>query len=333
MLAFDSMRSGPVLLTLCIVLGASALSGHAAAQAIRAGALAPQIKSGGNTPELRDKFHEAVLRGLSSLNGPSGPRGELGEVISIWETRQKLGEELMSCGGQAACLGRAIAALRVNRLFSTELSVAGKSYTISMRLFDGQGHELTHVEELCEICTVREADESVAKAAQRLAAASRTFPIEAVVPEKTPEVAKPTPAPPPKEEPPPQPTASPMQASPNPQPTAPPPSKERRHIPWRPLGFGAVGLGIVGLAVGIPLLVIDGRPTCDAPDPTRACPEVYNTAGGGAAMIALGAIGLIGSVPLFYMDYRDRNRSAISSLFLRGGPLGGGASVTLGGSF
>ena len=144
------IRLGVSLLTLGVLLAPRV----ADAQSIRAAALAPQFKAGAATPELRDKFHDAVLRGLSSLSGPSGPNGELGEVLGGSDTRAKLGEELLSCSGEASCILRAIAALRVNRLVSTQLSVAGKSYTFSLRLYDGQGHELTHAEDLCEICTV-----------------------------------------------------------------------------------------------------------------------------------------------------------------------------------
>ena len=324
MLAFLVMRPlgarlGVSLLTMWALLS---IEGAAHAQAIRAAALAPQFKSGASTPELRDKFHDAVLRGLSGLSGPSGPNGELGEVLSGSETRQKLGDELLTCGGQASCLQRALQALRVNRLVASELNVIGKSYSISLRLSDGAGRELTHADDLCEICTVREADEAVAKAAARLAAAARTFPVEAVA--GTP---RPTAPPPPREEPPPVTSkTSPMQEPP--PSVTPPPVKERRHVPWRPLAFSSLALGIVGLAVGIPLVVIDGRPTCDASDPVHQCKEVYNTVGGGGTMLALGALGLVASVPLFYLDWRDRHQ-AVTSLRMFGAPSSGGGTLTL----
>jgi hypothetical protein len=122
-----------------------------------------------------------------------------------------------------------------------------------------------------------------------------------------------------------------MQAAPV-EPT-PVPRREHRHFPWRPVAFASVGVGIVGLAVGIPLLVIDGRPTCDAPNPTTQCKEVYNTVGGGATLTALGALGLAASVPLFYFDYRDRNRPPGSAMLLRGAPTAGGAGFSFEGRF
>ena len=310
----------------CVAL---AMAGSAAsAQSIRAAALAPQWKGGGNTPELRDKFHESVVRGLGSLTVPTGPNGELGEVMTVQETKQRLGEELLACSGQASCMSRALAALHINRLVATELSAVGKSYNISMRLFDGEGHELTHAEELCEICTVREAEEAVTKAASRLAAASRTFPLETAAPEKL-DVIPHTKEPPPR---PVTPVAPPATVVTAVAPVAPPAPKpvvsggERKRVPWRTLGFSSLGLGIVGLAVGIPLLVIDGRPTCSAADPTHQCPNLYNTAAGGATMVAIGAVALIATIPLFYLDWRDRNRT-MSSLRLDASPSLGGLSL------
>jgi hypothetical protein len=107
------------------------------------------------------------------------------------------------------------------------------------------------------------------------------------------------------------------------------PKRERRKVPWRILGFTSLGVGIVGLGAGIPLLVIDGRPTCSAPDPTHQCPNLYNTAAGGATLVAIGVLGLIATVPLFYLDYRERHQAPVTSLRLDASPGG----LTLSGRF
>ncbi len=337
-LALRAMRSSPsaLLSSVIVTLLSSALmiagEGTVSAQSIRAAALPPVFRTGGGTSELRDKFHEAIIRGLASLSGPSGPNGELGEVLAGAETRARLGDELIACGAQAACLPRALTTLRVNRLLATEISVVGKSFTISVRLFDNQGRELTHADELCEICTVREADEALTKAAARLSAAARQFPVDAMV--VAAERARPTP-PPPREEPRPA-AVTPQPAASGPDVADPPPPamrREHRKFPYRPVAFASVGVGIIGLAVGIPLLVIDGRPTCDAPNPATQCKEVYNTIGGGGAMVAIGALGLLASIPLFYLDYRDRHRAPGTAMLLRGGPTAGGAGLTFEGRF
>ena len=325
MLACKRMRRlavGSTLLTVAALMGSA---GSASAEGIRAAALAPQLKGVASTPELRDKFHEAVLKGLQGLAA-----GSESEVLSGAETRSRLGEDLLGCSGQAPCLPRATSALRANRVVATEITVAGKSYTIALRLYDGQGRELTHADDLCEICTVREADEAVTKAAARLAAVARTFPVEPTAERerekpRTAEKSRPTPAPPP-----PPPTPSPMQEPP--ARTAAPVVKEQHRFPWRPLAFTSLAIGIVGLAAGIPLIVIDGRPTCDAPDPVHQCKEVYNTLAGGATLAALGGLGLVASIPLFYFDSRDR-RQKVTALRVIGVPAVGGGALALAGRF
>jgi hypothetical protein len=323
---------GVRLLTVRLVTGLAALglvalaAAPAAAQAIRAAALAPSIKGAATTAELRDKFHDAVVRGLGSLNGPAGPNGELGEVITAPLTRSRLGEELLACGGTPACLPRAISALSANRIVTTELTITGKSYAMTLKLYDGQARELTHADDQCDICTVHEAEEAITKAASRLASVARTLPVGGTPP--PPSTAPPAPTAGSSDTPPPLATSSPMQDNPTPPPVV---ARERRHVPWRALAFSSIGVGVIGVAVGVPLLVIDGKPTCSSADATHTCKRVYNTVGGGATLVALGGIGLLASVPLFYFDWRDRHQ--MGSLTLRTGVISGGGGLQLTGHF
>jgi hypothetical protein len=313
--------TGVRLLTGLVALGLVALAAApAAAQAIRAAALAPQIKGNAITPELRDKFHDAVVRGLAVLNGPAGPNGELGEVLAAPVTRARLGDELTNCGATPACLPRAITALSANRVIATELTITGKTYAMSLRLYDGQGRELTHADDTCDICTVHEAEDAITKAAGRLASVARTMPVDSSAPPLRPGSAA-------SDTPPPLVTTTPMQDTP----PAVPVTRVRRHVPWRALAFASIGAGVVGLAIGVPLLVIDGKPTCNSPDPTHSCKHVYNTVGGGATLVALGGLGLLASVPLFYFDWRDHHQSG--SLTLRTGVIASGAGLQLTGRF
>lgn len=343
-------RMSTRLITVLSTLFVLATSAVAHAQAIHAAALPPVFKNNTGSPELQAKFQDLVLQGLAVLDGPSGPKRELGEVLNAGQTRDQLGD-LQACGNDPSCLPRITHALAVNRLFTTEVTVSGKSYTIAMRVYDGSGRELSQSTELCDICTLREAEALVTKTAQKLATVARTFPVEDVAPpkrvEKTQEPAPTAPTPieaktPPKQvepvRPPPTPeevrpmappsTPSPLEAS-NPQ--APTPAPSRRYVPWRILGFSAVGLGVVGFAVGIPLIVIDGRPTCSSADATHTCPHVYNTKGGGIAMTALGAISIAASVPLFYFDYKDRHPKKTFAFGAM--PTWGGAAATIAGRF
>jgi hypothetical protein len=64
--------------------------------------------------------------------------------------------------------------------------------------------------------------------------------------------------------------------------------------------------------------------------PERNCPEVYNTAGAGAALVTLGAAGLAASGVLFYLDYRSRHRPPPTVAIM---PTAGGGMLTVGGKF
>jgi hypothetical protein len=90
-------------------------------------------------------------------------------------------------------------------------------------------------------------------------------------------------------------------------------------------------VGVVGIAVGAPLVAIDGNPTCNLPNPRTSCADVYNTIGGGAAMLTIGIAGVAASGVLFYFDHRARKRAATASVAVT--PLVGGAQLTAGGRF
>jgi hypothetical protein len=72
------------------------------------------------------------------------------------------------------------------------------------------------------------------------------------------------------------------------QPVPAPPHASRWHL-WFGGGLGVVGLA--GVGVGIGWLVVDGRPTCDAP-PGGLCQHLYNTKGEGWAALGVGAAAL-----------------------------------------
>ena len=297
-----------------------------AAAAPKVAALVPTIKPPA-APELRDRFHEAVTRGLTAGGD---------DTIGAAEVRLRLGasDELMSCNGVGPCVARAAQALHIDRAVASEIDVNGKDYVIKLRLLDAVGRELAKVDEPCDICTVKEADDAVARAAGKLAAAEKSLPAET-----TPPVAavEPPPAPPPKVETPPQPPPpapppppTPPVAAPTEATTPPPQAETKKMFPWRPVAIASLAVGVVGIAVGIPLIAIDGNPTCNLPNPRTSCPNVYNTVGGGATMLTLGLAGVAASGVLFYLDHRARKRATTVSVV----PLaGGGAFVSTGGRF
>lgn len=278
--------------------------------AVRVAPLVPKLNPAAPN-EIRDRFHDAIAHGLERSNA---------EIVAAPEVRLRLGssEELLGCG-QGPCLERAATELHADQLVAADIDVVGKQYTIKLRSLNPAGQVLGQVEESCDICTLKEAEETASRAATRL--------ISVAMPQR--------PQPPARAG---EPAAPPAGALPGPDKrpggtsenaTAAPARREGR-FPWRWFAIGSAALGVVGVAVGIPLLVIDGNPTCNLPNPRRTCPEVYSTGGAGGALLGLGVAGLAASGVFFYLDYRasHRPRPAVSLL-----PLPGGALLTAGGSF
>ena len=270
-------------------------------------------------PELRDRFHEAVTRGFGD------------DALGAAEVRLRIGasEEMLGCTGPGACVARIAQNLRVDRLIASEIDVNGKDYVIKLRLLDAVGRELAKVDEPCDVCTLKEADEAVARASGKLAAAAKSLPAETPPP-----AVVETPPPPPKVETPPPKveTLPPVVAQPTPPVTepTPPPAHEKKMFPWRAVAISSLVVGVVGIAVGAPLVAIDGNPTCSLPNPRTSCPDVYNTKGGGAAMLTLGIAGVAASGVLFYLDHRARKKAATTVSVM---PLSGGAYLSAGGTF
>jgi hypothetical protein len=222
------------------------------------------------------------------------------------------------------------------------MAVFGKDYSIRLTLLDSAGREVQRLEETCDVCTVKEAEDAVTRAGVKVAALVRATPAAASAPPPPPppKAAEPVPPPPkPAAPPPPKPAAPPP-----PAPAAAPPGAttaapvttrpaERRGFPWRATAIASTVIGVVGLAIGIPLLVIDGEPTCDVPNPQKNCPEVWNTAGGGAAVLTLGVGGLAAAGVLFYLDYRSRHRPGTPAAVSVVPIAGGGGMVMAGGRF
>lgn len=302
-----------------VVVGLSCVS-SAAAAASKLAALVPQIRPAA-APELRDRFHEAVTRGLQTGGD---------EVLGAAEVRLRLGasEEMLGCAGTGPCVAHVAQTLHIDRVVASEVDVTGKDYAIKLRLLDAAGRELAKVDEPCDICTVKEADEAVARAATKLAAAAKSLPAE-TAPAATTEAPPPkAEVPPPKvEQPPPAVETPPAPVEPTPTPT----HAEKKPFPWRPVAISSLAVGLVAIAIGIPLLAIDGQPTCSLPNPKTACPDVYNTVGGGATLLTLGIAGAAASGVLFYFDHRERKKRAAPAVTLM--PLQGGFFVNAGGRF
>lgn len=71
----------------------------------------------------------------------------------------------------------------------------------------------------------------------------------------------------------------------------------RRRRGTSPLVWGALGTGAFFAIGSIPLLLLDGDPTCDGP--RQSCPDVYDTQAGGIAAAVGGGVLLVGAVVMW----------------------------------
>ena len=307
---FRLVRRGALVL---IVTACVPSVAHAAP---RIAALIPSLRGSAPT-ELKDRFQDAVTRGITAAGV---------EAVAAGEVRMRIGtsEEVLSCSGPGPCAAKIAGTLRVEHTVASEIVAAGKDYTIRLKLLDATGRELARSEDSCDICTVKEADDAVARAAQKLAA---SVPTQAPPPAKV-ETPAPVETPHPKTETPPPPArveAPPAAITPTPA--------ERKAFPYRPVAIASLAAGVVGIAVGAALVAIDGQPTCTPPnggDPKKLCKNVYDTVGGGGVLLGLGLAGVAAGSVLLYFDYRQRHKPATHVSIA---PLPGGAAVSVGGRF
>src|SRR3954465_12764745 len=154
----------------------------------RAAALVPAMRPAAAV-ELRDKFHDAVSRGLSS----SGR-----DVLAPAEVRMRLSgnDEQLQCSSAGACAARAAASLRVEYTVGSEVVIAGKDYPYRLRLLDASGKELAKTEDTCDICTQKEAEDGRTKAASRRVGLNKSM-LEAQPAPPQAAVEQPAPPPPP----------------------------------------------------------------------------------------------------------------------------------------
>jgi hypothetical protein len=309
------------------VVFAGLLASTSALAAPRGAALVPSLKPSAS-PELRDRMHESVTRGLQNAGL---------EVIPAGEIRMRLGvsEEMMNCSAPGTCAARVGLLLRTDVMIGADIIINGKDYAIKLRAIDAAGREIGKLEDSCDICTVNEADQAVTRAVAKLATQVKTTLTEAAsqphTAEVTPPVVPPTPPKPETPATPPPTTAQPTPPPVTPPPVTPQPQPQKKGFPLKlVLGIASGVVGIIGISVGAYLVSIDGQPTCDAADPIHHCPSLYNTVGGGGALIGIGIAALGAAGALIYLEYRPTaNKRAQVGIT----PTLGGAALTLSGRF
>jgi hypothetical protein len=225
-------------------------------------------------------------------------------------------------------------ALGAERAGTLEVNAVGKNYAIEVRLFSGS-ELVTSVQQRCDICTMAEALQTVERAAS--AAAGK---LKASVP--SPKPGEPGPA-----------GASKQAVSPGDEDSgsaqAGTPGSSmagaslQRGRSW-PLwpGIVAGGAGLTALAIGIPLVAIDGNGTNCRGEPRsdyRNCEDLYDTAAGGWVLTTMGLAGLTASGVLFYLHFTSKpderaTEQRASVEWINAAPLpDGGVAVGAGGRF
>ena len=241
--------------------------------------------------EIVERFQAALAQTLARTRGLTVvPFGE----IRLAQSRP----DLLACDS-AGCLQRLASLLMAQRLCAMDVRVVGKAYAVTVRVFDELGREVGRAERRCEICTLSEAEETIARIGAEVelklaSAPPQPPPASRPVPPLVPATA---------------PSTAPW-ATPTP-PVPPPPPKptllQRAHgWNWKVIGIVAAGLAVVGIASGAPLVAIGGDPTCDLPAPRQTCPRVYATKGGGATLLTAGLLAAAASGTSFYLHFRWR---------------------------
>jgi hypothetical protein len=89
----------------------------------------------------------------------------------------------------------------------------------------------------------------------------------------------------------------------------------------------SLGAAIAGLAAGIPLLVLDGRGTCETSVESQRCPEAYQTAAAGIALTAAGGLAAGAAGLFFYLDTRPGSPARSPAIATFPSALVGGAGI------
>jgi hypothetical protein len=241
--------------------------------------------SGQQATALKDQFHRSVTGGLASAGI---------KVISPAVLERRLAERpgLLGCE-TSICLARAAELLGADRLVRASIEIFGSSYVFRFEHFAADGRSLGRTEGRCDVCTIAEANEALSLAAARLGRTRAPAPVRA--PAAT---AAPAPVP-----------QAPVAAA-GPGPAQPPPTHAltlhgtgsseppRAARLWK---WATLGVGLVATVIGIALVSLDGSGSCsDAPQ--KACPRLYDTAGGGWVLTASGLAAIGGAGVMFWLD-------------------------------
>jgi hypothetical protein len=93
-----------------------------------------------------------------------------------------------------------------------------------------------------------------------------------------------------------------------------------------------LGVAVGGLAAGIPLIAIDGKKTCGAPEGVL-CPENYATMAPGVALTVVGGLSAVASTVLFVLHAKKERRRALQATAVSPWLTGQGGGISAAFSF
>lgn len=257
-----------------MALGLTMLSLPAAAE--RIAALTPIVPDA--APEIVERLHDAVLRGLTEGGRSAVPAAEVRELVA-------LRADLESCR-RGPCVRALSDALRAQRILSSTVEIAGKNYNMSLELLGGgTGRVLASTTASCDICTLAEAEASLQACAANLAKSAPPWPPAAPV-------AK---------------TKAPAEAGVRTRQDRPRTSLlAHRHDL---LAFGAVVVGTAAAIGGGYLVARHGD--CSERDSADQCTALHNTGAVGAALIGAGVVAFGGAAIATWLGIRSESRRRV----------------------
>jgi len=219
----------------------------------------------------------------SSLSGGLASAGF--EVVADDEVTRQLSKSAGLAGCEtSACmrrLGELVGAAYVVKA-SVEL-VGAARYVITLQVVaTADGQEIARVDDVCEVCTIVEANDSLSNAAAALKAKLRPKELHAAANPATSNIGE----------------------------VAPPPRKPNWVL--RGVGLGLLGVGVIGFIVGFSELAVDGNRDCAVRPPNKDCPQRIDSTGGQAFGFVLGSVGVAAGTVLTVLGWRPTKSTKLS---------------------
>jgi PEGA domain-containing protein len=309
-----------------------------------------QLRIAGDAPaEIGMQLEQSIARGLAALKL---------EVVPTEQVRTALeGTPLFDCVS-VTCLQEMATRLNASRFLRGNLDASGSNFGIQLELTDTAGN-LSRKTGQCDVCTLSELNDTVARLAGELITAPDAPPIQVQIvsrPEGASLEIDGKPAGP-----------APFAGQLTPghhevrallagrrettrtievrsgeprqqfeiildEPARPPPPRAARGRPyrtWKWVAAGGAGLAVVG---GLILISVDGDQTCSLTPPQQECPERLDTLPGGLLTVGLGIAAGATSAWMFLHDRRDRAAASADPLTDRSGRVQPRLSFSRGGA-